>query len=102
MIRYFRLHLGNEAPAIGSGVRNVLAYQGRKWVTLVTPTLTIARLPLSTWRILRPTEIPLTPDRRRRLRRTMRKWHRYRRVTTIIKRAEKALACADQPPPPLS
>ena len=91
-MRYYEVQFQDEAPSIGSGLRYALAIEGRKWVTLVTPTLATARLSVAQWRALRPREIELTPAVRRELRRTMSEWRRYRSRTRIVKRAEKTVA----------
>ena len=91
-MRYFEIQFWDEAPSIGSGHRYVFAIEGRKWVQLVAPTLQTGRLTVAQWLALRPREIELTPTVRRGLRRTMRKWRRYRLRTAIVKRAEKVVA----------
>lgn len=54
----YTVHFQDEAPAIGSGFRFVLAREGRKWVHLLDPyTLRGARLRLHLWRLLRPVRI---------------------------------------------
>ena len=90
-MHYYEVSFQDEAPSIGCGRRFVLATESRKWVRLVAPTLQTGRLTFAQWRALRRREIDLTPTVRRRLRRTMRKWRRYRPHTAIVKRAEKAV-----------
>ena len=89
---YYEVQFCDEAPSIGCGRRFVLAIEGRKWVRLVAPTLRTGRLTVAQWLALRPREIELTPTVRRGLRRTMRKWRRYRPRAAIVKRAEQAVA----------
>ena len=35
--RFYRLHLADQIPRIGSGMRWVYAAKGRKWVRVVSP-----------------------------------------------------------------
>ena len=91
-MRYYEIHLGDEALQIGSGRRYVLATEGRKWAWLVSPSLRASRLPLGKWRSLPKRELDLTPQTRRRLRSRMRKWSSCRPRTRLVKRAEKAVA----------
>jgi len=91
-IAYYSVHLSDEAPAIGSGRRRVLALEGQAWVHLASPTLKTARLPLARWRTLPKRSIELTPARKRRLRAMMRRWRRHRRRTVPVERVERAIA----------
>ena len=92
MMRYYEVSMRDEAPSIGSGRRYVLALEGRKWAQLVTPTLHTGRVPLAKWHAFPKREIDLTATQRRRLRRVMREWRRYRPRTRLVKRAERAVA----------
>ena len=90
-MRYFKIHLEDQAPAIGSGLRWVLALEGRRWVQIISPTLQTARISVSEWLRLNPEEIEMTAEVRRALRRTMHEWRRYRPRTAMVKRAEQSV-----------
>lgn len=52
---YIELHLHDELPQVGSGLRRFIAWPGRKWATLFHPfTLETVRLPMVTYESLRP------------------------------------------------
>ena len=90
-VRYFQVQLEDQAPSIGSGVRWVLAVEGRRWVQMVTPTLQTGRVSTAEWPQLEPQEIALTADVRRSIKKTMREWRRYRPRTALVERAEQAV-----------
>ena len=91
-MRYYESQFWDEAPRIGAGRRFVFAAEGRVWVQLVSPDLITTRMPLDKWRKVPKREWVLTAERKRSLRKIMRKWRKYRIRTAIVKRAEQAVA----------
>ncbi len=90
-VHYYQIHLVDELPRIGTGLRLVLAEEGRKYVHLVTPQLVTGRLRLKEWQRIPKREIELSLATRKRLRQIMRHWRKYRDRTRLIKRAEQAV-----------
>ncbi len=47
----YRVHLQDEIPAIGSGMRWIYVREGTKWAFILCPfTANTVRLPIATWR----------------------------------------------------
>lgn len=57
-VRFLSVHLKDEAPAIGSGLRFVFVKQGRKWVYLLSPyTMRACKMRRGTWEALGAAEV---------------------------------------------
>jgi len=62
----FRVQFMDEAPQIGSGWRIVSAFRGRRWVRVVDPVGTRAKIEIAVWRQLELHGQALGPRKRRR------------------------------------
>lgn len=53
---FYEVHMLDEAPKIGSGVRRVFAKSGTKWAYIFSPA-GHAKLPVADWARMRPKEL---------------------------------------------
>ncbi len=59
--KFYKVHLQDELPAIGSGHRLVFAREGRKWVFILYPfDVTTVKMKLAAWERVKREEVDCT------------------------------------------
>jgi hypothetical protein len=89
---FVELHLQDELPTLGSGIRRCVTWEGRKWVYLFyPPTLETVKLPKGAFTALRPREVEFNPSTVRKIIRRNRKARAARNAFDGGESAKKAL-----------